>query len=302
MFSRTPRPGEGQQSRGPEQLEGLAEFQLAAHEAGDRGRQSRGRAGQGGIATLDRFAELDEGRVRGGFELALEGVAHVVECRERYARAAPTVLGQHESTGESLVGRVGGNEPAELGDHGLVLVEGEAGVCPLDLGRSAECVEARGLDARHPSRCAPVKCRSSPAVEGVGESCRGGRRLPFKRSVSRPEGHFEPTRVDLVRTGGETIGGAPGLDAARQQAAQGGDLDLNGVLGRRWGLVAPQLIDQAVAGDEPVGLDQECHEKGARPGAAEPEGFAVQDHLERPQDPEVDGHADPFHCLMTCTA
>ena len=40
------------------------------------------------------------------------------------------------------------------------------------------------------------------------------------KAVRRPDGDLEPTRVDLTGAGRETVGGAPGLDAARQEAAQ----------------------------------------------------------------------------------
>jgi hypothetical protein len=49
----------------------------------------------------------------------------------------------------------------------------------------------------------------------------------------------------------------------------------------------PQLVDQAVTGDDTVGLEQEQGELGALLDPAEGDLPAVVDDLERPEDPKL---------------
>ena len=175
-----------------------------------------------------------------------------------------------------------------------MLAQGQAGVCPVDLHRSPERVEPSRLGTGHPPHCIPVQGRTSPLDQGGGKLRGRDRRVPLPQAARLDDRGLEATGVDLLGSGVQPVCRAPRDDAARQQAAQGRDLGLQRVLGRRRRLVAPQLVDEPIPGDEAVGLDEERREEGAGARAAEAQGHSVFDHFERPEYTEVKTHADPF--------
>jgi hypothetical protein len=70
-------------------------------------------------------------------------------------------------------------------------------------------------------------------------------------------------------------------------------VDLDGVARRRRRVLGPQLLDQAVAGDDPVGLQQQDRQQRALLRAAEREPVPVRANLERTEDAEVDASRGP---------
>jgi hypothetical protein len=61
-------------------------------------------------------------------------------------------------------------------------------------------------------------------------------------------------------------------------------------VGRR---AVPQLVDQPIAGDRFVGMEQQEREQRSLFRAAERDRTAVLDGLQRPEDPELDGRDAP---------
>jgi hypothetical protein len=51
--------------------------------------------------------------------------------------------------------------------------------------------------------------------------------------------------------------------------------------------MAPDLVDQLVCRDRPVGVQQEICEQCSEASAVESDGAVVLHHLERPEDPEL---------------
>jgi hypothetical protein len=65
-------------------------------------------------------------------------------------------------------------------------------------------------------------------------------------------------------------------------------VDLEGVARRRRRVLGPQLLDQAIAGDDPVGLQQQDRQQRALPRSTEREPPPVRANLKRTEDAEVD--------------
>ena len=291
------RAGEGQQPRRPEEGEGLAELALSADEAGDGHGEARRRTGEGRIATLDRQAKLEERGVRRRGELTFDRVSNTSERGERDARAPPPVLGQHQPRRDPFVRGIARKQAFEVGDDGLVLAEREARVGALDLGGAAERVEPGGLGAGHPAGRTPVERGATPCLEGAAETGGGLRGLPLERRMRLAHRQLEPTRIDLAGARDQPVGRPLGLDAARQETTQCRDLHLEGVLGGGRRLVSPDLVDQPIARDEPAGLDEEGGQQRARSRTTEPQRNAIVDHLEWPENPEVDRQRRSSSCL-----
>ena len=150
-----------------------------------------------------------------------------------------------------------------------MLAQGEAGVCPVHLRRPTQGIEAGGLGTGQRPGCGPVEGRTAPRAQRGGELGGRSRRLPFQQLVRLRHRHLEPARVDLGGSSDQPIGRAAGHNPAREQAPQCGDLGLQRVLSRGRRLVAPQLVDESVPGDEPVGLHQEGGQERPRPGSTE---------------------------------
>jgi hypothetical protein len=70
-------------------------------------------------------------------------------------------------------------------------------------------------------------------------------------------------------------------------------VDLDGVARRRRRVLGPQLLDQAIARDDPVGLQQQDRQQRALLRAAEREPVPVRANLERTEDAEVDASRGP---------
>jgi hypothetical protein len=65
-------------------------------------------------------------------------------------------------------------------------------------------------------------------------------------------------------------------------------VDLDGVARRCRRVLGPQLLDQAIAGDDPVGLQQQDRQQRALLRSTEREPVPVRADLERTEDAEVD--------------
>ena len=80
---------------------------------------------------------------------------------------------------------------------------------------------------------------------------------------------------------------------ALEAAAQRRDMALQRRRGRLGRALAPDRVDQAVGGDDAVGVQQQGGEHSARPGSAEPHRSGVHVDLQRAQDPVLatDGHS-----------
>src|SRR5207302_401673 len=65
------------------------------------------------------------------------------------------------------------------------------------------------------------------------------------------------------------------------------DVDLERLRGTRGRLLAPELVDEPLGRDDAVSVQQEEREERARLLRCEADGSAVDDRLERPEEPEL---------------
>ena len=87
-------------------------------------------------------------------------------------------------------------------------------------------------------------------------------------------------RKALVRNGRDRVNTVSG-----QRLSQLGDVDVDRLSGRRRGRLAPELVDQALARDELVRMQEQDRQDEPLLQPAQRDRLALVDHLERPEDP-----------------
>jgi hypothetical protein len=191
-------------------------------------------------------------------ELVDERGAGVPVALERFGLAARAVQREHQLRAEPLVQRVVGDETLQLADELGVAAEGEVGVDAGLERREPQLVQARDLGLQRllgrqvgERRAAPQRERGAQERGGVLDAA--GRR--GRAGVG--DALLEALEVELARGDAQEVAGAARLeDAARgglEQLAQRDDVHLQRLertVGRG---LAPQRVDQPVAGDNLVG-------------------------------------------------
>src|SRR5262249_1499755 len=76
--------------------------------------------------------------------------------------------------------------------------------------------------------------------------------------------------------------------AASERLAELRDVDLDGVRGRLRGVVAPEVVDEAVARDDAAEIEREVGEERARLRAAERDRDAARARLDRAEQEELE--------------
>ena len=265
------RPGQGHQAVLLQQLADPLDLLLAADEAGQPGAQVAGPAGGRGTADL----------------AAQHGQVHGLQLRRRV---------DAELLGEEAPGLVVGGErvgtPTGGAQHPHVLaaqpfaqrMRGDQG---LDLGRVGTAQREPGLDVvldgaeallGEPEHVLAGEGRvgdvgeggAAPQVECPAEQAGGAGGIGSEDGAPLRHEPLEPRDVDRVGRDVEAVAGRMRLDRrAGQRAAQPGDQRLQRVRrpGRR--RVAPQAVREAVAGDDPAGLQRQHDQQRAQPGPAD---------------------------------
>src|SRR5712692_4508957 len=210
----------------------------------------------------------------------------------------------------------------ELAHDVAVTREREVGLDPILGCREAKLLEPRDLALRKRLVREVGQGGTAPERERFPE--RAGSRLRIAASERIPallDQALEPAHVDLVGLCAEEIAGAAGEQhTGPKQLAQLGDVvlhDLRRGFGR---LVAPELVDQLLARDDLVRVQEQNGQEGLAlftPEAKRP--FVLLDH-ERSKDAEPQRHlftfctaappcpssavlwrkADPGYCPITC--
>jgi hypothetical protein len=165
------------------------------------------------------------------------------------------------------------------------------GVEPRFERRQPLLVQARALTVRERARrqvgqrlTSPERQRRaeqlvSPAGLAGGERAAAFGRLPL-----------ELAQVELPRTDLDPVAVGAGLDhrpPAVQRLAEPRDVPLERVPRGRRRAIAPELVDQALARDHSVRVEQEDCQERALFRAADRDLAAVLDDLERAEDPEL---------------
>jgi hypothetical protein len=175
-----------------------------------------------------------------------------------------------------------------------VAAEREIGLEPLLERGRAKLVEAHALRSyeRHvrevrERRPAPERER---LAERPGSSCRCLRSGTFDELL-------EAVEIELVLLDVEDVADSPRVDPLpAQKPPQRVHRDLQRVLRGLGRPVAPEPVDQALAGDDRVAVQEQEREQRTLPAAPELDLGAVPDDLEWPEQPEVRTRAlEPRH-------
>jgi hypothetical protein len=159
------------------------------------------------------------------------------------------------------------DEPLQLADQPLVKPEREVAVDPVHLRRETQPVEPPGLVARRGLELHAVQRGPAPERERLAQQPAGGfdlaRRGPFSRLRQQP---LEADRVQPLWLEVQEIPGRPSHDrvasVARQRLTQLRDVHVQGLPGGLRRRLAPELVDQPVAGDDGAGVEQQHREQG----------------------------------------
>jgi len=170
-----------------------------------------------------------------------------------------------------------------------VPAESEIGIDPFLECRQAKLLEPRDLGLREwlpgkvGERCA------APEREGGAESVRSARCVPGSERASPFLAQAdELEHVDGVRLDDQSITGRCRLEGAfRHQLPELRDVNLEGIARRVGRLVAPQRVDEAIARDDTICIQEQNRQQGAPFLASERDGLAVRAHGDGTEEAEL---------------
>ena len=177
-------------------------------------------------------------------------------------------------------------------DDLVVLAKGKSTHHEVFLGRTSEFLHSGGTPGGPRLIANVTEGVSSPPSQGVGERAdRGHMIAPSRLEVRLVQLLLEESGIDLARTRNERISRCFGSDSIgpelitqqRDVGRQGGPHTFS----RRW---APDVIDQPIERNDPIGHQEQAKDKGTAPLTGNPERLrSVVAHLERTQNGEVHG-------------
>jgi hypothetical protein len=168
-----------------------------------------------------------------------------------------------------------------LGDERLELGHEQLVVAACELGLDA------GLDGGQPEL---LQTRNLGRGEGSVDACECGAAPELKSGRRRlPQQFVEAGQVELSRLDAQAVAVTDGLDPLRpEQSTEAVDSHLERVAHARGRLLAPERVDQALAPDDLVHVQQQEGEQGALARAADGQYRAVALDLERPEQAELE--------------
>ena len=243
------------------------------------------------ILVQDRVLELAQPLARLDPELLGQRAAGVAIGLQRVGLAVAAVQGEHQLRPEALAIGVLGDQPLEPLEQLRVVAQRQ-----FRLGQQFECRDAQVLQPRDlglGERLEGQIRQRRPAPERQRSLER--RRRP--RRVARRElaAAFRHQALELV--GVEPPGVEPELVAVlarrdhvsvSERSAQPRDVDLHGLGGRRWRSVAPELVDQPIAAERLVGVQQQHGQQRPLPSPAHRHHAVGVKDLEWAEDAEFD--------------
>ena len=197
-----------------------------------------------------------------------------------------------------------GDECLELSDQLVVAPECEVGVdpeldcCQPDLLEPGDgCLGEALVGEVRERRAPPQRQRVAEPLRRVGRQAAREQAPPL---VHQP---LEAVEIELVGLDPDDVAGRSGRQhVLRKRLAQPRDVDAQrggGVLGR---VLAPELVDQPVSGNDLVGVEEEPGEKRTRLGPTQGNLASPVPHLERSQDPELHLASLPARDANSCCA
>jgi len=243
------------------------------------------------LETLERLSGLEA-------KLFSEEAATCLVAVQGRGLAAGPIEREHELDAQALTQRMPPYEIVELADDVRVTAEGEIGLEPFFRCRQPELLQPHLLAV---SEVGAVEiCQRRPAPKGKPFPELLGRALGIsggERRSARANEPLEAEEVELVRIDVDHVAGRPrdeqrtafGASGRFEDLAQLRDMDLQG--GRR-GLrrpIAPEPLDETVARDDFVRVQEKHAQQRALLRAAEPKRPAVGFGLEGPKYAELHG-------------
>jgi hypothetical protein len=227
-----------------------------------------------GVVHEDRLFEPLERRARFDPELVDERAARRLVGLERFRLTTRAVEREHHMAAKALAQRMQRDQLFELADELGMAALREVGFDALFERRESEFFEARDLGLGE--RLVRELRQRRPAPERE--------RLLVPPLANEP---FEAVHVDLVWVDAQDVAGRlRGEHPVREHLAQPRDVHLHardGGLGRA---LAPEFIDEAVARNDLVRVQEEHGEECALFRAAERHGAAGLSNFEWPEQPQ----------------
>ena len=259
---------------------------------------------EGGLLPEDLALEALQLGARLDPELLDEDAARVLVGGERLRLPARAIESEHQLPPEALAKRVPGDEDLELADQIAGLPAREVEVDPRLEGHEAKLFEPGDLALRKRLVAEVDERGAAPQRERLAEQLRGCLRVPLGALLPRPaEQGLEAVAIELPGLDLKEIAGRA-RDEARASGAEGAPKPRDVALQRcprgLRRILAPELVDQAVGGDDLVLMKEEDGENGALPRPAEGDRPFTVRRLERPQNSEV--HFRPTEGTPTFSA
>ena len=238
----------------------------------------------------DRPLQLAKGRPWLDPQRCDERLSCVPVGLESLRLTARAIEGEDVLAAEALQQRVLGDEELKLTDQLCVAAEGEVGVDAFLHGIEAELLEPTDLGLR-PRVEGEVEKRRSPRVQGPSAAS-------APQPVGRPTrlGHeaLEAVGVEAAVLDVELVPRRPRGDRARtERPSELGDVRLQHL--RRCGgrTIGPEILDQPVARDRLVRMEQQNREERLGLRRAQRYGVAFGESFERPEDAELHRDSRP---------
>ena len=234
----------------------------------------RGRV-EGRVLPEDPLLQVLQPAGRLDSELLDVDAARVAVRRERFGLPAGAIERQHQLPAQPLAERMLGDEPFELGRELPVPAERELRLDPLLDGLDAQLLEPGALGGGERIVRELGQRGSAPELERLAERRRRCRGVAVgEQPAPLPEEPLEPQRVDLAGVDFEHVAGWSSRQRGRapgrgERLAQLRDPDAQRRASARRRLAAPDLVEQAVLGDDLAGAEQQAGEQRALPRPTE---------------------------------
>jgi hypothetical protein len=256
-------------------------------------RALRLRLGRGAVESRvlaeDRLFEVAQ--LAAGFEaeLADQGAAGVLVGGQRVGLAPGPVEREHELAAQALAQGVLGDQRLELSDH-LCAAKREVGLDPIRQRLQAQLIQASDLGPGERRKGKVGQRRPTPQPErlpemrGRGRGRARGQRRPARVEVAPNAVEIQSAGLDL-----QQIAGRPGDEhVASEHLAQRRHIHLHKLGRRRRRSLAPELVDDPVAGHDLVRVEQQQREQCPLLRRPELDLRTVDHRLERAENPELD--------------
>lgn len=253
---------------------------------------------QGDVLADDGLFQATQ--VGAGFEpeLVAEDLPATLVGPQGVGLATTSVEGQHPLTPQALPEGMLADQALELGDGAAVAPLGQPGIdavlsrLHLPFHQAGDRRQGEDLSGHVGQRI------SSPQGKGVGQDLLGLVGPACRQAcLGLVDQGVEAGGVDVVwagaqdvtgRLGDQDLGRLAGATSRFEEAAQLGHVGLQGARRRHGRFVAPELVDDAIEGHHPVGLDHQHGQQAAQLVAGQLDGPAVVGRdVERAEDAEV---------------